>query len=105
MPETRAIRIDGGALEILTDAKPNNLSWLQSQVKGYIESVWRTDSVLCLGNEEARLLDMPFNLYRQDGEPLHGPLLVLGIERDDFRGLTSEEMHAVKIFNNVLFLR
>ena len=65
----------------------------QAAVQGYIEAIYfeKTDDVLIIGNEEAKLIGMEGN--RHVGEDIiAGPFFVCGTSGSSFRGLTDEEV-------------
>jgi hypothetical protein len=81
-----------------------SLEVMQEHVKGHIELVQREVSIVpkfeldVWGNDEAKLIGMELNVYRYDGEPLHGPLLVLAGDRGgDSHPLTLEECKQVAL--------
>lgn len=70
---------------------------LKSQVGGYIEFVYMDDGCALIVNEEGKLLDLPFNrfLRRKNGtavDMIVGDFLVVGIDGEDVRGLTDDEV-------------
>ena len=70
---------------------PNTLEELQASVGGYIESyTFATDAaVIC--NEEGRLRGLPYNC-RFLGVDFVGPILIAGIDGDEFADLDPETM-------------
>lgn len=95
----KAILIEHGKLRVLDDAEPNNLQWLQKQVGGLIETVERSVGIDVYGNEEANITDPPLyaNVVRVDGEILSGPLVVVGHDGPNQRGLTDSEISRVQL--------
>lgn len=81
-----AVVIEEGKLQLVEVSEPITLQWMQEKVQGLIENVYREPgpvpgySLDVWGNDEARLLDMPLNVFRRDGESLHGPLVILAGE-------------------------
>lgn len=73
----------------------NTLEALQELVEGYIEVV-RVGNVYdgalrFIVNEEGRLRGMKRNVFTMDGD-LCGPVLLLGVDGEDFRSLTDSEV-------------
>lgn len=69
----------------------NTLEALQAAVGGYIETVTIAADVCFICNEEGRLLGMPYN-GRFLGVDFVGPVLVAGIDGEEFCGLTREQI-------------
>ena len=78
VPEAREIR--------------NNLETLQSMVSGLIEPVYIGDGVMAIGNEEAKLEQLPGNRRIDNGDILAGPFLICGDGGEDFCSLTEEQL-------------
>lgn len=70
---------------------PNTLEELQESVGGYIESCTFTTDATVICNEEGRLRGLPYNC-RFLGVDFVGPILVVGIEGDEFTDLDPEAM-------------
>lgn len=70
---------------------PNTLEELQESVGGYIESCTFTTNAAVICNEEGRLRGLPYNC-RFLGVDFVGPILVVGIEGDEFTDLDPEAM-------------
>lgn len=103
----RAIIIEEGTLRpIMLDMRhPMLLDTLSTLVGGYIEAVLVAESidrpgflVTIYGNEEGKLVGLPVNVLRHDGEPLVGPLVVTTTDRDgNTVGMTEGEIAQVMI--------
>ena len=65
----------------------NSLENLQKIVGGYIETVYLTDEVVIICNEEGKLQHLPFNMNLH-GDELVGTIIVCGIEGDELSDLT-----------------
>ena len=70
---------------------PNTLEELQASVGGYIESCTFATNATVICNEEGRLRGLPYNC-RFLGVDFVGPILVFGIEGDEFTDLDPEAM-------------
>lgn len=70
---------------------PNTLEELQESVGGYIESCTFATNATVICNEEGRLRGLPYNC-RFLGVDFVGPILVVGIEGDEFTDLDPETM-------------
>jgi len=76
---------------------PNRLEVLQQEVGGWIEAVYLPDDDACMiVNEEGKLLGMKPNilLKNSDGtayDVLCGNVLIVGIDEDDFCGLSEDQ--------------
>lgn len=82
----------------------NSLQNLQKTVGGYIETVYLTDDVVIICNEEGLLQNLPFNMKLHDQE-LVGTLIVCGIEGDELTdlGISFDEWkYVVDVFNSEL---
>ena len=73
---------------------PNTLEELQSTVGGYIETVTFANDACVICNEEGRLLGLPFNCTFL-GASFVGPILIVGIEGEDFADLKPEYAGAI----------
>lgn len=76
----------------------NTLEAKQKMVGGYIQAIYPYDDpVALIMNEEGKINGMELNraLYDSHGEPydiVAGPMLVVGLSRDNFASLTSEQI-------------
>lgn len=80
----------------------DSLQNLQKTVGGYIEAVYLTDEVAVLCNEEGLLKNLPFNMKVHNNE-LHGTIIVVGLEMDEFTdlGITFDDWkYLVDVFNS-----
>ena len=67
----------------------NTLEALQAEVGGLIETLtFATDACIVL-NEEGKLLGLPYNCDFC-GQPLVGPVLIVGIDGDDFASVPDD---------------
>lgn len=62
--------------------------FMRNYIGGYLEAVLLFPSqtreghqLVLYGDEEARLKNLPFNVLREDGEPLHGHLLLAAVDQ------------------------
>ena len=77
----------------------NGLAEMQAVVGGLIEPTYpyEDENVAFVGNDEALLLDMPFNRSIPGGYGgLFGNFFICGIEEDDFCSLTPEQIKRFK---------
>lgn len=65
---------------------PNTLKALQAAVGGHIETARIGGEIVCIMNEEGRLLGMEHNVLG-----FVGPLVFVGVQGCDFRSLTEDE--------------
>ena len=82
----------------------NSLQNLQKTVGGYIETIYLTDDVVVICNEEGLLQNLPFNMRLHDQE-LVGTIIVCGIEGDELTDLGinfDEWKYVVDVFNSEL---
>ena len=82
----------------------NSLENLQKTVGGYIETVYLTDDVVVICNEEGLLKNLPYNMKLHDQE-LVGTIIVCGIEGDELTDLVisfDEWKYVVDVFNSEL---
>ncbi|MBW7932456.1 MAG: DUF3846 domain-containing protein [Gemmatimonadaceae bacterium] len=106
----RALRLDpSGQLAVITLDSSDTLRSKQAAVGGYIEHLVAVpgeaegDEISLYGNDEARLVGMPFNAFveLELGTPpmdVVGPILICGAdEMGDTRGLTDGEIAAVRV--------
>lgn len=70
---------------------PNTLAELQAMVGGYIETVTFATDAVVICNEEGRLLGLPQNC-RFLGVDFVGPILIVGMNGDEFTDLPPETM-------------
>lgn len=80
----------------------NSLQNLQKTVGGYIETVYLTDEVVVICNEEGLLQNLPFNMKLSEHD-LVGTIIVCGIENDEITDLKlsfDEWKYVVDIFNS-----
>lgn len=70
---------------------PNTLEELQASVGGYIESCTFATNATVICNEEGRLRGLPYNC-RFLGVDFVGPILIVGIDGDEFADLDPETM-------------
>lgn len=70
---------------------PNTLEELQASVGGYIESCTFATNAAVICNEEGRLRGLPYNC-RFLGVDFVGPILIVGIDGDEFADLDPETM-------------
>lgn len=70
---------------------PNTLEELQATVGGYIETVTLAKDAAIICNEEGRLLGLPYNC-RFWGVDFVGPILVVGVDGDEFTDLDPTAM-------------
>lgn len=70
---------------------PNTLGELQGTVGGYIETVTLAADAAIICNEEGRLLGLPYNC-RFFGIDFVGPILVVGVDGDEFTDLDPAAM-------------
>lgn len=72
----------------------NDLKALQWLVKGHIEVVRMSEDVVLIVNEEGLLNNMRFNCSFL-GELLFGPMVFLGVDGEEFRGLSDREAEVI----------
>ena len=77
----------------------NSLEALQAAVGGYIETITVTSDACIICNEEGRLLNLPFNC-KLCGKNFVGPLLVVGVDGDEFTDLYRPECTARLFFGD-----
>ena len=71
---------------------PNTLEELQATVGGYIETVTIATDAVIICNEEGRLRGMAHNC-RIFGVDFVGPILIAGVDEDEFSDLDSAAMN------------
>lgn len=71
----------------------NSLKALQEAVGGRIETVTIFENIVLICNEEGRLKNMPFNCELL-GADFVGPILIAGIEGDEFCSLSNPKVIA-----------
>ena len=74
----------------------NTLQALQAAVGGYIETVTIADDLCLICNEEGRLLGLKESA-QICGTQFVGPILFVGINGEEFCGLTDDQITAIKI--------
>ena len=82
----------------------HSLENLQKIVGGYVETVYLTDDVVVLCNEDGLLQNLPFNMKLHDQE-LVGTIIVCGIRNDELTDLGvsfDEWKYVVDVFNSEL---
>ena len=70
---------------------PNTLEELRATVGGHIETVTLAIDTAIICNEEGRLLGLPYNC-RFFGVDFVGPILVVGVDGDEFTDLDPAAM-------------
>lgn len=108
LPHLRvAIRIEHGKMKRL-EVEPaviNSLDWMHEQIGGYIEACLTDqlagqERIVAWCDEDGLRKGLAPNVYRWDGAPIVGPILVLGCTREgDNRGLTEEETYRVALIH------
>jgi hypothetical protein len=99
----RAVIVRNATLELTTVTGPITLEYMQGIVGGYIEIVDQFPSGKVMlqvwANEEGKIIGLPLNVYRRDGEPLMGTLIVLAgdMRTGDTLPLTLDEAQRVKL--------
>ena len=73
----------------------NELKEMHELVGGYIETVGFIEKLVIVCNEEGMIIPLPYNMMK-----LYGTFFVVGIEGDEFRSLTDEEIMACELFIN-----
>lgn len=71
---------------------PDTLEAKQKAVDGYIEYVYNSDDTALVGDEEAKIKSKEGNRYLDGGGIIAGDFLVVGLEDEDCRSLTDEEV-------------
>lgn len=72
----------------------NTLEALQQAVGGPIEAVTLAQNAVIICNEEGWLCGLPFNC-RFCGINFAGTILVVGVDGDEFSGLSNEDARAI----------
>lgn len=72
----------------------NTLEALQQAVGGPIETVTLADDAVIICNEEGWLRGLPFNC-RFCGINFAGTILVVGVDGDEFSGLSNEDARTI----------
>lgn len=75
----------------------NTLEALQAAVGGYIETITVATDACIVCNEEGRLLNLPFNC-QLCGKNFVGPILIVGVNGDEFTDLYRPECCARLFF-------
>ena len=98
-------------LKIMPDQPPlereidNTLEALQNEVGGYIETVTLKDDLVIICNEDGINLRFPINrtlVFKTPAGnfynvPILGIFIICGTDGEEFRGLTDEELKALKV--------
>lgn len=84
----QVVRKDPGKPPVITQVK-NTLEALQQAVGGPIETVTLARDAVIICNEEGRLMGLPHNC-RLLGIDFVGTILVVGVDGDEFSGLSDE---------------
>ena len=66
----------------------NTLESFQSLVGGYIETVYLTNHLIMIVNEEGKLLDLPNN-FTWHNDPIKGNAVFVGVKDDEFVDIDS----------------
>lgn len=77
----------------------NTLEALQAAVGGYIETITVATDACIICNEEGRLKGMPFNC-KICGKAFVGPVLIVGVDGDEFTDLYRPECTARLFFGD-----
>ena len=75
----------------------NTLEALQEAVGGYIETITVATDACIVCNESGRLLNLPFNC-KLCGKNFVGPVLIVGVDGDEFTDLYRPECCARLFF-------
>lgn len=89
----QVIRKDPGKPPRLVEI-PNTLKALQQAVGGPIEAVTLAQNAVIICNEEGRLMGLPHNC-RFLGIDFVGTILVVGVDGDEFSGLSEADAKTV----------
>lgn len=89
----QVVRKDPGKPPVITQVK-NTLEALQQAVDGPIETVTLARDVVIICNEEGRLMGLPHNC-RFLGIDFVGTILVVGVDGDEFSGLSEADAKTV----------
>lgn len=89
----QVIRKDPGKPPRLVES-PNTLKALQQAVGGPIEAVTLAQNAVIICNEEGRLMGLPHNC-RFLGIDFVGTILVVGVDGDEFSGLSEADAKTV----------
>lgn len=82
----------------------NTLEELQSEVEGYIETLYLGNGFIIICNEEGRLKHLPVTLILENGikrEDLVGNILICKVDEENFASLSEEDINL--IMNNARF--
>lgn len=74
----------------------NTLEAFQNAVGGYIEVFPIADKIVCICNEEGKLMGLPHNINIL-GEDLVGTLVICGTKGDEFASLKAAQVPALRI--------
>ena len=77
----------------------NTLAALQAAVGGYIETITFASAACIICDEEGRLKNKPFNC-KLLGKNFVGPVLIVGVEGDNFTDLYKPEAVARMLFGD-----
>ena len=80
---------------------PNTLEALQEKVGGYIETVTFATDACIICNEEGRLMGLPYNCDLL-GVTFVGPILIVGIDGEEFAGLPEDMLHMFRFIGAVM---
>ena len=80
---------------------PNTLEALQEKVGGYIETVTFATDACIICNEEGRLMGLPYNCDLL-GVTFVGPILIVGIDGEEFAGLPEDMLHMFRTIRVVM---
>lgn len=77
----------------------NGLAEMQAAVGGLITAIYPfREPVALVANDEGLLLGMPFNRSVEGGYGgINGPFFICGLDKDEFRSLTPEQMTRYKM--------
>lgn len=89
----QVVRKDPGKPPVITQVK-NTLEALQQAVGGPIETVTLARDAVIICNEEGRLMGLPRNC-RFLGIDFVGTILVVGVDGDEFSGLSEADAKTV----------
>ncbi len=74
----------------------NDLRVFQEIVGGYIETVSVMDNILCVCNEEGKLLGLPMNIFLK-GDMIVGDVFFCAFDGEDFVSLEEHQAAALMI--------
>lgn len=76
----------------------NTLEELQSEVDGYIETLYLGNGYIIICNEEGKLRQLPFTAVVTNGikqEPLVGNILICKVDEENFISLSEEDIKLI----------